>query len=87
MADEGTKNKDLGKWTRELVIHCLEEAFRRNPDAAMFSMSTVSDLPSDCPIEGTHLAGSAERDGRTDRRKKKDRGPVVPALESHQCSG
>ena len=55
LADEGTKNKDLGKWTGGLVLHCLEEAFRRKPDAAMFSMSTVSDLPSDCPIEGTDL--------------------------------
>jgi hypothetical protein len=53
--DEGTKNKDLDKWTGGLVLHCLEEAFRRKPDAAMFSMSTVSDLPSDCPIEGTDL--------------------------------
>jgi hypothetical protein len=56
LADEGTKNKDLGKWTGELVIHYLEEAFRRNPETAIFSMSsTVNDLPSDCPIEGTHL--------------------------------
>jgi hypothetical protein len=55
LVDEGTKSKGFTKWTGELVIHCLEEAFRREPDAAMFSMSTVSDLPSDCPIEGTHL--------------------------------
>jgi hypothetical protein len=55
LADEGTKNKDLGKWTGGLVLHCLEEAFRRKPDAAMLSMSAVSDLPSDCPIEGTDL--------------------------------
>ena len=55
LADEGTKNKDLGKWTGGLVLHCLEEAFRRKPDAAMLSMSAVSDLPSDGPVEGTHL--------------------------------
>jgi hypothetical protein len=55
LADEGTKSKDFTKWTGELVLHCLEEAFRRNPEAAMFSISTISDLPSDGPIEGTHL--------------------------------
>jgi hypothetical protein len=55
LVDEDTKSKDFTKWTGELVIHCLEEAFRRKPDAAMFSMSTVSDLPSDGPIEGTDL--------------------------------
>ena len=53
MVDEGTKG--FAKWTGELVLHCLEEPFRRKPDAAMFSMATVSDLPSDGPIEGTHL--------------------------------
>ena len=53
LVGEGTKG--FAKWTGELVLHCLEEAFRRKPDAAMFSMATVSDLPSDGPIEGTHL--------------------------------
>jgi hypothetical protein len=55
LVDEGTKRKGSAKWTGELVLHCLEEAFRRNPEAAMFSMSTISDLPSDGPIEGIHL--------------------------------
>jgi hypothetical protein len=50
LIDEG-----FTEWTGELVIHCLEEAFRRKPDAAMFSMSTVSDLASDGPIEGIDL--------------------------------
>ena len=55
MIDDGTKSKGFTKWTAELVLHCLEEAFRRKPDAAMFLVSNVSDLPSDGPIEGFHL--------------------------------
>ena len=55
MADKGTKNEGFAKWTGELVIYCLEEAFRRNPEAPMFSMSAISDLPRDRPIEGIHL--------------------------------
>lgn len=55
LIDEGTKSKGFTEWTAELVLHCLEEAFRRKPDAAMFSTATVSDLPSDGPVEGAHL--------------------------------
>ena len=55
LADEGTKSEGFAKWTGELVIHCLEETFRRNPEAPMFSTATISDLPSDGPVEGTHL--------------------------------
>jgi hypothetical protein len=53
--EEGKKNNGLATWTGELVIHCLEEAFRAKPDAAMFSMEGVSDLPSDSSIEGIQL--------------------------------
>ena len=55
MANQCIKNEGFAKWTGELVIHCLEEAFRRNPEAPMFSMSAISDLPRDRPIEGIHL--------------------------------
>src|SRR6516164_6165233 len=55
LVDESTKNNGVARWTADLVIRCLEEAFRSKPDAAMFSMSVVSDLPSDGPIEGTQL--------------------------------
>jgi len=54
LVDESIKNNGVARWTADLVIRCLEEAFRSKPDAAMFS-SVVSDLPSDGPIEGTQL--------------------------------
>jgi len=40
------------EWTGALVIGRLKEAFRRNPEAAMFSVP--SDLPEG-PIEGLRL--------------------------------
>jgi hypothetical protein len=49
------ENNGVARWTGELVIGCLVEAFRCKPDAEMFSMSIVSDLPSDGPIEVTQL--------------------------------
>jgi Recombinase len=45
----------LGEWTAEQVIGGLEAAFRRNPDAAMYSVSPVSDLPCEGRIEDPHL--------------------------------
>jgi hypothetical protein len=45
----------LGEWTAEQVIGRLEAAFRRNPDAAMYSVSPVSDLPCEGLIEDPHL--------------------------------
>jgi hypothetical protein len=55
LVDDGTKSRGSTKWTGDLVVHCLEEAFRRKPDAAMFSMATISDIPSDRPIDGIDL--------------------------------
>jgi hypothetical protein len=49
------KNKGSATWTGELVLNRLEDAFRRKPEAAIFSVSTVRDLPRDHPIEGVHL--------------------------------
>src|SRR3954466_5680042 len=43
------------EWTGKLVIGRLEAAFRTTPDAAIYSVSTVDDLPCDAPIEGPHL--------------------------------
>jgi hypothetical protein len=55
LVDESTKNNSVARWTADLVIRCLEDAFRSKPDAAMFSMSVLSDSPSDRPIEGAQL--------------------------------
>jgi hypothetical protein len=55
LAAEDIKNKFFSQWTGDLVIHCLEEAFRGKPDAAMFSVTAVSNFLSDGPIEGIHL--------------------------------
>jgi hypothetical protein len=44
-----------GEWTGELVIDRLEAVFQRNPDAAMYSVPAVSDLPYEEPIEGLRL--------------------------------
>jgi hypothetical protein len=41
------------EWTGALVIGRLKVAFRRNPDAAMFSVP--SDLSCEGPIEGVRL--------------------------------
>jgi hypothetical protein len=43
------------EWTGKLVICRLEAAFRRYPDAAMYAVSTVNDLPCEGPIEDLHL--------------------------------
>jgi hypothetical protein len=47
------------EWTGELVISHLEVAFRRNPEAAIYSVPVANDLPSNDPIEGTHLIQAA----------------------------
>jgi hypothetical protein len=41
------------EWTGALVVGRLKVAFRRNPDAAMFSVP--DDLSFEGPIEGLHL--------------------------------
>src|SRR5260370_23421255 len=43
------------EWTGKMVIGGLEAAFRRNPEAAIYSVSTVDDLPCEGPIENLHL--------------------------------
>jgi len=52
---DGMKNKGFATWTGELVLNRLEDAFRREPEAAIFSVSTVRGLPRDGPIDDIHL--------------------------------
>jgi hypothetical protein len=52
---DGVKNRGFATWTGELVLNRLEDAFRRKPEAAIFSISMVRDLPRDGAIEGIHL--------------------------------